>query len=94
MHELGISRNIVAIVSEHAAGRRVTRVRIAIGPLACIERRALAFCWDLAAEGTELAGTELTFTDAEGDTVLIKDYEIEEAAQCAEPAAARTPRTM
>ena len=71
---------IVAIVSEHAAGRRVKRVRLAIGPLACVERPALEFCWGLAADGTELAGAELVFVDAEKDTFLIKDYELEEAA--------------
>ena len=80
MHELGLTRNIVAIVSEHAAGRRVKRVRVAIGPLACVERPALEFCWDLSAEGTELAGAELVFVEADGDTFLIKDYELEEAA--------------
>ncbi len=80
MHELGLSRNIVAIVSEHAAGRRVKRVRIAIGPLACVERAALAFCWRLVVEGTDLAIAELVFIEAEGDTFLIKDYELEEAA--------------
>ena len=80
MHELGLSRNIVAIVSEHAAGRRVKRVRVAIGPLACVERHALEFCWGLAADGTVLAEAELVFIDAENDTFLIKDYELEEAA--------------
>lgn len=80
MHELGLSRNIVAIVSEHAAGRRVKRVRIAIGPLAGVERPALEFCWSIAADGTELASAELTFVEAEGDTFVVKDYELEEAA--------------
>ena len=80
MHELGLSKNIVAIVSEHAAGRPVKRVRVAIGPLACVERQALEFCWNLVAEGTELATAELVFIEADGDTFLIKDYELEEAA--------------
>ena len=80
MHELGLSKNIAAIVSEHAAGQPVKRVRIAIGPLACVERSALAFCWGLVAEGSTLATAELVFIEAEGDTFLIKDYELEEAA--------------
>lgn len=80
MHELGLTRNIVAIVSEHAAGRRVRRVRLAIGPLACVEREALSFCFDIVVEGTALAGAELAFLEAEGDTFLIKDFELEEAA--------------
>ena len=80
MHELGLTRRIVAIVSEHAGGRRVRRVRLAIGPLACVERRALSFCFGLVAEGTVLAGAALEFLEAEGDTFVIRDYQLEEAA--------------
>ena len=80
MHELGLARNIVAIVGEHAAGRPVRRVRLTIGPLACIERPALAFCWDLVTDGTALAGAELAFVDGAGDAFLIKDYELKEVA--------------
>jgi len=80
VHELGLTRSIVSIVSEHAGPRRVRRVRLAVGPMACVERRALAFCFDIVAEGTVLADAELEFLDAEGDTFVIKDYELEEAA--------------
>ncbi len=80
MHELSLTRNVVSIVAEHAKGRKVRRVRLAIGPLACVERRALTFCFELAAEGTVLAGASLDFLEAEGDTLLIKDFELEEAA--------------
>ena len=80
MHELGLTRNIVSIVAEHAGARPVCRVRLAIGPLACVERQALAFCFDIVAKGTVLAGASLEFVDAEGDTFLIKEYELEEAA--------------
>jgi hydrogenase nickel incorporation protein HypA/HybF len=44
MHELGMARSIAAIVEEHARGRPIKGVRVAIGPRACIERVALAFC--------------------------------------------------
>ncbi|GAB5468361.1 MAG: hypothetical protein Kilf2KO_13910 [Rhodospirillales bacterium] len=80
MHELGLTRSIVSIVAEHAGPRRVKRVRLAIGPLACVEQQALAFCFDLVAEGTVLAGAALEFVEAEADTFVIKDYELEEAA--------------
>ncbi len=80
MHEMGLTRSLVAIVAEHAAGRSVRRVRLAIGPLACVERRALSFCFDIIAEGTVLAGASLEFLEADGDTFVIKDYELEEAA--------------
>jgi len=80
MHELGLIRNVVSIVAEHAGGRAVRRVRLAIGPLACVERRALSFCFDIVAEGTVLTGADLEFIDADGETFLIKDFELEEAA--------------
>jgi hydrogenase nickel incorporation protein HypA/HybF len=80
MHELGLTRSIVSIVAEHAGPRRVRRVRLAIGPYACVERQALSFCFDIVSEGTVLSGAALEFLDAEGDTFVIKDYELEEAA--------------
>jgi len=80
MHELGLTRRIVSIVSDHAGARRVRRVRLAIGPLACVERRSLSFCFDLVTEGTTLAGATLEFLEADGDTFAVKDYELEEAA--------------
>lgn len=70
----------MSIVSEHAGSRRVRRVRLAVGPLACVEREALIFCFDILAKGTVLADATLAFVEAEGDTFIIKDYELEEAA--------------
>ena len=80
MHELGLSRSIAAIVTEHANERTVKRVSVAIGPLACVEKRALRFCWDVVTEGGPLAGSALEFVDAEGDEFLVKEFEFEEAA--------------
>lgn len=79
MHELGLTRSIVSIVAEHAKGRKVTRVRLAIGPRACVEREALAFCFDIVAAETPLAGAALEFVEAEGDQFLIRDFEAEAA---------------
>jgi hydrogenase nickel incorporation protein HypA/HybF len=80
MHELGLARNIAAIVGEHARGRPVAVVRVAIGPLACVERRALAFCWDIVAEAAGLAGAALEIVPAEGDVLVVRDYTIREDA--------------
>lgn len=80
MHELGMARSIAAIVAEHARGRPIKTVRVAIGPRACIERRALAFCWDIVTDNTGLAGATLGFVEAEGDTFTVKDFEIREDA--------------
>ena len=80
MHELGLTKNIVSIVTDHANGRAVGRIRLAVGPLACVERRALAFCFDIVAEGTVLEGANLEFVDADGDTLLIKEFELKKEA--------------
>lgn len=80
MHELGMARSIAAIVGQHARGRPVKTVRVAIGPRACIERGALAFCWDIVTDKTALAGAALGFINAEGDTFTVRDFEIREEA--------------
>lgn len=59
MHELGITQNIVGIVAEHAAGRRVKRVVLEIGTLAGIMTDAIEFCFDVVAKGTALEGARL-----------------------------------
>ena len=80
MHELGLTRRIVSIVAEHAGSRRVRRVRLAIGPHTCVEREALRFYFETLVEGTQLAGASLEFVEAEGSTLMVQDFEIEEAA--------------
>ncbi len=59
MHELSITRGIVATVVEHARGRKISGVTLRIGQLAGIELQALRFCFDLCAEGTVLDGATL-----------------------------------
>ena len=66
MHELGITRNIVAIVSEHAAGRKVSRVALDIGQLSGVMSDAIRFCFDVVADGTCLDGAKLEIFDIEG----------------------------
>jgi hydrogenase nickel incorporation protein HypA/HybF len=45
MHELGITRNIIAIVGEVAKGRRVARVTLEVGTLSGVMGTASAFCF-------------------------------------------------
>jgi hydrogenase nickel incorporation protein HypA/HybF len=59
MHELAITRNIVAIVGEAASGRRVRRVTIEVGKLSGVMADAIEFCFDIVAEGTALDGAAL-----------------------------------
>jgi hydrogenase nickel incorporation protein HypA/HybF len=52
MHELAITRNIVALVGEAACGRRVTRVTLEIGKLSGVMAEAIEFCFGIVAEGS------------------------------------------
>lgn len=80
MHELGLARNIVRIVEEHAGGRPVSRVRMVAGPYACVEEEAIRFCFGVVSEDTVLAGARIEFLPGEGDQFLIRDFDLEETA--------------
>lgn len=66
MHELSITRNIVSIVAEKAAGRPVHKVHLKIGKLSGIEIPAIEFCFGMCAEGTSLANAELVIHAVDG----------------------------
>ena len=66
MHELGITRNIVAIVGDAANGRRVRRVNIEVGVLSGVMPDAIAFCFEAVALGTLLEGAALEIREIEG----------------------------
>ena len=78
MHELGISRNIVAIVGEAACGRRVRRITLEIGKLSGVMPHAVEFCFDLAAEGTAAAGAVLEIRETAGEELTIKSIDLED----------------
>ena len=63
MHELGITRNLVALVAERAGRRRVRRVWLEIGAYAGLMPEAVRFCFDVAAHGTVLAGAALEIVE-------------------------------
>jgi hydrogenase nickel incorporation protein HypA/HybF len=66
MHELGIVRNIVAIVGDAAKGRRVRRVTLDVGKLSGVMPDAIAFCFETVAQGTMLEGATLEIRQIEG----------------------------
>jgi hydrogenase nickel incorporation protein HypA/HybF len=81
MHELGITRNIVAIVSEHAGEQQVTRVLLEIGKLSAIMPEAIRFCFDICAKGTPLENAELQINQVPGMAqcqVCGNEFEIEQ----------------
>jgi hydrogenase nickel incorporation protein HypA/HybF len=80
LHELSITRNVVAIVSERAEGQRVTRVRLEIGRLSAVVPDSIRFCFDICAQGTPLEGAELEILESAGQELLIKEMEVQECA--------------
>jgi hydrogenase nickel incorporation protein HypA/HybF len=66
MHELSVTQNIVDIVAQAAKGRRVTRVTVEIGKLSGVMADAVAFCFDIAAQGTALEGASLEIHEIDG----------------------------
>ena len=66
MHELGITRNVVAIVAEHAGDKNVRRVTLDIGKLSAIMPDAIRFCFDICCKGTRLEGALLTINEIPG----------------------------
>ena len=66
MHELAISRNIVAIVGEAARGRRVRRVTLEIGKFSGVLPDAILFCFDVAAQGTAVENAALEILEIDG----------------------------
>ncbi|MEM1417657.1 MAG: hydrogenase maturation nickel metallochaperone HypA [Myxococcota bacterium] len=66
MHELSLTRSVVAIVREKAAGRKVKGIRLSVGQLAGVELDALRFCFPLVTEGTDMEGVALHIDEIPG----------------------------
>jgi hydrogenase nickel incorporation protein HypA/HybF len=69
MHELGITRSVVAICTEHAKGATVKRVTLEIGRLSAIMPEAVRFCFDICAKGTVVEGAQLEILEIPGRAV-------------------------
>ena len=65
MHELAVAEGLVDGVTERLPGQRIAAVRVEIGALSGVVPDALRFCFDLATEGTPLAGAELEISEPE-----------------------------
>ncbi|MTJ09614.1 hydrogenase maturation nickel metallochaperone HypA [Anabaena sp. UHCC 0204] len=66
MHELGITQNIIAIVSENAQNKKVQRVLLEIGKLSAIMPEAIRFCFEICAQGTIVEGAILEIIEIPG----------------------------
>jgi hydrogenase nickel incorporation protein HypA/HybF len=63
MHELALADAAVRICCEHARGGTVVKVELKVGRLRQAVPEALAFAFELVAEGTPAAGAELAIVD-------------------------------
>lgn len=84
MHELSITRGIIDLCVEHAAGRRVISVEVEIGELATVLPDAIGFCFEACSYGTVLEGARLDIVripgrghcrDCGADTALTSLYD-------------------
>ncbi len=66
MHELGITRSIIAICAENSGGEAVKRVTLEIGKLSAILPDAVRFCFDIVAKGTVVEGATLEILEIPG----------------------------
>jgi hydrogenase nickel incorporation protein HypA/HybF len=66
MHELGITQEIVGIVTERAQDRKVKRIVLEIGKLSCVLPDAVRFCFGLCAAGTIAEEAELEIIQPPG----------------------------
>jgi hydrogenase nickel incorporation protein HypA/HybF len=66
MHELAITRSLVAGVAERIGEVRVTRVVVHIGRLSGVVPHALEQCFEICAQGTVLDGARLDIVEVPG----------------------------
>ncbi|MEK7854923.1 MAG: hydrogenase maturation nickel metallochaperone HypA [Acidobacteriota bacterium] len=66
MHELGITRSVIAICTENAGGAAVKRITLEVGKLSAILPDAVRFCFDICAQGTPVEGAHLEILEIDG----------------------------
>jgi len=69
MHELSLSQSMVGIIEHQAVLHdfsRVSKVRLEIGVLSCVEPEALTFCFDTVTRGTLAEGATLEIMTVSG----------------------------
>ena len=71
MHELGITRNLVAIVSEAAQGRRVNKVCLEIGERSALMPDAVRLCFDVVGKGTVLEAATLEIIEVRTAQLMV-----------------------
>jgi hydrogenase nickel incorporation protein HypA/HybF len=66
MHELSIAMSMVEMATAEAArhgGAQVHALHLKLGPLSGVVKEALLFSWEVACEGSPLAGSQLVIEE-------------------------------
>ncbi len=66
MHELSIAMSMVEMATEEAerrGGAQINALHLKLGQLSGVVKDALLFSWEVACEGTPLAGSRLVIED-------------------------------
>lgn len=63
MHELAIAEGVVDAVTERLPDAKIACVCLEIGALSGVVADSLRFCFDLATDGTNLAGAHLEISE-------------------------------
>jgi hydrogenase nickel incorporation protein HypA/HybF len=66
MHELSIVEQVVDLAAERAGGAQIRKLSLEIGKLSTVMPDAVRFCFEIATEGTVLAGAELDIVEKDG----------------------------
>ncbi|HET9893539.1 MAG TPA: hydrogenase maturation nickel metallochaperone HypA [Streptosporangiaceae bacterium] len=76
MHELAVTESVVSAVAERLPKAKVTAVRLEIGALSGVVADSVRFCFDLVAEGTNLAGASLEIDEPPGTELRIVSVKV------------------
>ena len=76
MHELGITQDLVELVAERTAGRRVVAVNVRVGKDAGIVPDAMEFAFDVCTMHTPLDGARLVIEHVSGDALALVSVEL------------------
>jgi hydrogenase nickel incorporation protein HypA/HybF len=80
MHELALTRDIVAIVCKAAGSRRIQKVTLEVGKMSCVMPEAIEFCFDAVTQGTQAEGARLDICLTDGEELNVTTMEIEETS--------------
>ncbi|RYU12027.1 hydrogenase/urease maturation nickel metallochaperone HypA [Nocardioides iriomotensis] len=83
MHELAITESLVDLVAERTVGRRVVAVTVRVGDASGVVPEAMAFCFDVVAAETPLAGAALVVEECAGDDLALVSVELVREESCA-----------